>query len=154
MGCVVARCQGLQLKDFDWRRETSVVQHSKKGGSQRYPLQRATGDAILEYLTKARPRCADRHLFVTLHPPYRTVGRSVMWYLTSSRMKAARIQCRRTGPHSLRHACATRLLQKGASFKEIGDFLGHRSSGSAGIYAKVDLKALRAVANVNLGGLL
>src|SRR4029077_1375124 len=36
----------LQLKDFDWRRETFVVQHSKKGGSQQYPLQRATGDAI------------------------------------------------------------------------------------------------------------
>jgi site-specific recombinase XerD len=78
----------------------------------------------------------------------------VMWYLTSSRMEAARIHCRRTGPHSLRHSCATRLLQKGASFKEIGDFLGHRSSESAGIYAKVDLKALRTVANVDLGGLL
>jgi site-specific recombinase XerD len=144
----------LQLKDFDWRRETFVVQHSKRGGSQRYPLHHATGDAILEYLTKARPRCGDRHLFVTLHPPYRPVGRSVMWYLTSSRMKAARIHCRRTGPHSLRHSCATRLLQKGASFKVIGDFLGHRDSGSAGIYAKVDLKALRAVASVSLGGLL
>jgi integrase/recombinase XerD len=43
----------LQLKDFDWQRETFVVQHSKKGGSQLYPLQRATGDAILEYLTEA-----------------------------------------------------------------------------------------------------
>jgi integrase len=63
------------------------------------------------------------------------VGRSVMWYLTSSRMEAARIHCRRTGPHSLRHSCATRLLQEGASFKEIGDFLGHRSSESAGIYS-------------------
>ena len=42
----------LQLKDFHWRRETFVVQHSKKGGSQRYPLQWATGDAILEYLTR------------------------------------------------------------------------------------------------------
>jgi integrase/recombinase XerD len=144
----------LQLKDFDWQRETFLVQHSKRGGSQRYPLHRATGNAILEYLTKARPRCTDRHLFVTLHPPYRPVGRSVMWYLTSSRMEAARIHCRRTGPHSLRHSCATRLLQKGASFKEIGDFLGHRSSESAGIYAKVDLKALRTVANVDLGGLL
>jgi integrase/recombinase XerD len=81
----------LQLKDFDCRRETFVVQHSKRGGSQRYPIQRATGDAILEYLTKARPRCGDRHLFVTLHPLSRPVGRSVMWYPTSSRMKAARI---------------------------------------------------------------
>jgi site-specific recombinase XerD len=45
-------------------------------------------------------------------------------------------------------------LQEGASFKEIGDVLGHRGLESVGIYAKVDLNALRLVANLNLGGLL
>jgi site-specific recombinase XerD len=53
----------------------------------------------------------------------------------------------------LRHACATRWLQQGASFKEIGDLLGHRGLESVGIYAKVDLRALRDVAVVDLGGL-
>jgi site-specific recombinase XerD len=44
-------------------------------------------------------------------------------------------------------------LNQGASLKEIGDLLGHRSLESVGIYAKVNLPALRAVADVNLGGL-
>jgi site-specific recombinase XerD len=144
----------LLLSDFDWRQEVFVVNHSKKGGSQRYPLQREVGDAILHYLREARPRCACRHLFITLHPPYRPVGTSALWWVTSSRIKAAGLRFRHTGPHSLRHACATRLLQEGASFKEIGDVLGHRGLGSVGIYAKVDLNALRLVANLNLGGLL
>ena len=144
----------LQLSDFDWREEVFVVNHSKKGGSQRFPLQREVGDAILHYLREARPRCACRHLFVTLHPPYRPVGTSTLWSVTSSRIKAARLRFRHTGPHSLRHACATRLLQEGASFKEIGDVLGHRALESVGIYAKIDLNALRLVANVDLGGLL
>lgn len=144
----------LLLSDFDWRQEVFVVNHSKKGGSQRYPLQREVGDAILHYLREARPRCACRHLFITLHPPYRPVGTSALWWVTNSRIKAAGLRFRHTGPHSLRHACATRLLQEGASFKEIGDVLGHRGLGSVGIYAKVDLNALRLVANLNLGGLL
>lgn len=144
----------LLLSDFDWRQEAFVVNHSKRGGSQRYPLQRKVGDAILHYLKKARPKCACRHLFVTLRPPYRSVGTSTLWLVTSARIKAAGLRCRHTGPHSLRHACATRLLQEGASFKEIGDVLGHRRLESVGIYAKVDLNALRVVANVNLGGLL
>jgi site-specific recombinase XerD len=38
--------------------------------------------------------------------------------------------------------------------KEIGDLLGHRDAASAGIYAKVHLKALRRVADIDLGGLL
>jgi site-specific recombinase XerD len=144
----------LLLSDFDWRQEVFVVNHSKRGGPQRYPLQREVGDAILHYLREARPRCACRHLFVTLHPPYRPVGTSALWWITSSRIKAAGLRFRHTGPHSLRHACATRLLQEGASFKEIGDVLGHRGLESVGIYAKVDLNALRVVANVDLGGLL
>ena len=144
----------LLLSDFDWRQEVFVVNHSKGGGSQRYPLQREVGDAILHYLKEARPRCACRQLFVTLRPPYRPVGTSALWLVTSSRIKATGLRCRHTGPHSLRHACATRLLQQGASFKEIGDVLGHRGLESVGIYAKVDLNALRVVANVDLGGLL
>ena len=142
------------LSDFDWREEVFVVNHSKRGGSRRYPLQREVGDAaILQYLKKGRPRCACRHLFVTLNPPYRPLGAAALWTLTSRRLRAAGIQCRKRGPHVLRHACATRLLRQGASLKEIGDLLGHRSLQSVGIYAKVDLPALRAVAAVDLGGL-
>src|SRR5271157_611839 len=143
----------LMLSDFDWREEVFAVNHSKRGGSRRYPLQREVGDAILQYLKRGRPRCACRHLFVTLNPPYRPIGAEALWTLTSRRLRATGIQCRRRGPHALRHACATRLLQQGASFKEIGDLLGHRGLESVGIYAKVDLPALRAVAAVDLGGL-
>jgi site-specific recombinase XerD len=144
----------LLLSDFDWREEMFLVNHSKRGGARRYPLLRNVGDAILEYLRKGRPRCDCRHLFVTLDPPYRPVGPAPLWELTNRRMKALDIQCRRRCPHALRHARATRLLQQGASFKEIGDLLGHRSLESVGIYAKVDLPSLRAVANLDLGGLL
>jgi len=89
----------LLLSDFDWRQEVFVVNHAKKGGSQRYPLQREVGDAILHYLREARPRCACRHLFITLHPPYRPVGTSALWWVTSSRIKAAGLRFRHTGPH-------------------------------------------------------
>ncbi|PYX63054.1 MAG: hypothetical protein DMG78_32355, partial [Acidobacteria bacterium] len=65
-------------------------------------------------------------LFVTLQPPYRPIGAEDLWTLTSRRLKAVGIQCRTRSPRALRHACATRWLQQGASFKEIGDLLGHR----------------------------
>jgi site-specific recombinase XerD len=61
----------LLLDDIDWRDETFVVTHSKRGGSQLYPLRRDVGNAILKYLTKARPRTTCRNVFVTLRPPYR-----------------------------------------------------------------------------------
>ena len=58
------------------------------------------------------------------------------------------------GPHSLRRACATRLLDQGLTLKEIGDHLGHSHPDSTRLYAKVDLPHLRRVAEgVDLAGL-
>ena len=56
----------------------------------------------------------------------------------------------RRGPHSLRHAAAQHLLDQGMSMKVIGDFLGHRSLSSTAMYAKIDLNALREVADFDL----
>lgn len=144
----------LRLSDFDWRMETFTVTHSKRGGVQKYPLQREVGDAILAYIKKARPRSSSRNLFLTLHPPYRPIGTSALWKITSLRMQAAGIQSHRRGPHCLRHACATHLLQNGVSLKEIGDLLGHHNADSTRIYAKVNLVQLRRVAQFDLRGLL
>ena len=58
------------------------------------------------------------------------------------------------GPHALRHANATHLLEQGLSLKEIADHLGHRHPDTTRIYAKVDLAQLRQVADLDLGGLL
>ena len=52
----------------------------------------------------------------------------------------------RKGAHLLRHSLATDMLRKGASLDEIGEVLRHRSSDTTAIYAKVDLKSLRALA--------
>jgi site-specific recombinase XerD len=144
----------LLLCDFDWRSETFTVNHSKRGGVQKYPLQHEVGEAILAYIRKARPRSSCPNLFLTLNPPYRPIGTSALWKITSRNMQAAGIRCRPRGPHSLRHACATHMLEKGATLKEIGDLLGHRDSNSTRIYAKVHLPQLRRVADFDLGGLL
>jgi integrase/recombinase XerD len=145
---------GLLLSDFDWRADTITIGRRKGRGPQQYPLAAEVGDAVLDYLQHARPRCECRNLFVNLYPPHHPLGPSVIWEITSRRLRAVGIRCRRSGPHTLRHACATHLLQGGASLKEIGDFLGHRNADSAAIYAKVDLPTLRQVADFDLGGLL
>ena len=46
------------------------------------------------------------------------------------------------------------LLAKGLSLKEIGNHLGHQSPETTRFYAKVDLAALRTVADFNLKELL
>jgi len=144
---------GLRLDDFDWRSETFTVRRAKRGGIQHYPIQYEAGEAILDYLQRGRPKCESRLLFVSARRPYGRLSQSPMYHTVDVAMRKVGINLEHTGPHALRHACATRLLQKGSSLKEIADFLGHKDIKCVGIYARFDLQLMRKVANVSLAGL-
>lgn len=145
----------LRLEDLDWENERLIVCRSKpQAHTQGYPLVRTVGDAILRYLKEARPPCPCRELFVATKAPVQPLSNSAIWQLVSQRLRVLNLPLRHCGPHSLRHACASHLLSKGLSMKEIGDHLGHRSPAATAHYAKVDLVGLRQVAEFSLGALL
>ena len=152
-GLRAGEVSGLRLDDMDWEAETLRVRHSKTGSVDRYPLARGVGDAIIRYLREARPHCADRAIFLTLNAPIRPLGRTAVSNLVLRRMRRIGVDSRCRGAHSLRHACAQRLLDSGFSMHEIANFLGHRSLDSTAIYAKVRLVGLRTVADFDLEGL-
>jgi integrase/recombinase XerD len=142
----------LRLEDFDWQHETFVVTRVKGGRSQQFPIQYEVGEAIIRYLKTVRPQCTCRNLLVTLVLPYRPLIN--LGPIVQKELKRAGIASQNHGPHSLRHACATELLRKGTSLRNIADFLGHRDIRSVSIYAKYDLRSLRKVANFSITGFL
>jgi integrase/recombinase XerD len=144
----------LTLDDIDWRNETITVRRSKRGRTQQFPLQFEVGEALILYLQKGRPHCSCRSLFITRSTPYRPIRSGALWSITGKRMKALNIESKCFGAHSLRHACATQLLKKGSSLRDIADFLGHRDIKSVSIYAKYDIRSLRTLANFSLAGVL
>ena len=145
---------GLRLQDVNWGSEKVSIARPKQRRAQEYPLVSEAGEAILNYLQKARPRCAQREIFLTSKAPFRRLSQGALYHLVSTRLSALGIHLLRRGPHSLRHACGGHLVAEGFSLKEIGDHLGHRSAFATRIYAKVDLAGLREVANFDLGGLV
>jgi site-specific recombinase XerD len=146
-------CQ-LQLDDLDWEHELLRIRRVKKGPVQQLPLSHTVGSAILSYLQKVRPRGRCRELFLTLRAPLRPLARTSVSMMVIRSWRPLNVTLKHYGPHSLRHACATRLINQGMSLKEIGDQLGHRDVDTTRIYAKVDLPHLREVADFDLGGLL
>jgi site-specific recombinase XerD len=145
----------LTLDDFDWVNSTIQIRRSKQvRRTGVYPLSQSVGEAIIRYLKEVRPLSQHRELFLRLQAPLQPLSGAGLARVISVRMKALKIRLRHYGPHALRHACACRLLAEGVSMKAIGDHLGHASAASTGTYAKVDVKALRAVAEFSLEGLL
>jgi integrase len=145
---------GLRLEDIDWEHDQIMVRRPKQRLSQTYPLVPIVGDAIIRYLLDVRPKCSLREIFLTLRAPFRHISAGGLYHMTVTRMIALGVSSYRRGPHSLRHACAAHLISEGHSFKEIGDFLGHKSASATRIYAKVDMRGLREVADFDLGGVL
>jgi len=74
--------------------------------------------------------------------------------VVSNKLKPLNLKIKHHGPHALRHACATHLINDGVSLKEISNHLGHRMLDTTRIYTKVDLNSLRKVSEIELGDLL
>ena len=145
---------GLSLDDIDWEHERIRPPRPKQRKVGLYPLVGEVAEAIVRYLTRVRPRCASRAVFVTLRRPYRPLSGGGL----STQVRAAQLRLGQTlqryGPHGLRHANATYLLGEGFTLKEIGDHLGHTMVRATEIYAKVDVESLRQVGDVDLASLI
>ena len=146
--------RGLRLLDLDWERRLLRVRRSKSARVQEYPLTPTMSRTLKRYLKKGRPESHCPEVFLTLQAPFRRLSAGAVYDLIHSLMERLEINSPKRGPHALRHACATYLLNQGFSLKKVGDHLGHRSLSATQIYAKVDLNGLRAVADFDLGGLV
>lgn len=152
-GLRIGEVCALRLDDLDWASEKIRVRRPKTKRIQEFPLTAEVGNAILKYLQKVRPRSSSRFLFLSLHKPYRPMMTRGASCSIAIHIRGLGCQLPHYGPHSLRHACATHLLDEGFSLKEIGDHLGHSSPRSAQIYAKVERRKLGQVASVELSNL-
>jgi integrase/recombinase XerD len=141
----------LRLDQVDWQRRVIRVFRLKRRQPQVYPLLASVAEALARYIDIVRPITSHSEVFIGLNSPRRPLTRAGIYTVVSPRFLALGIEVVHRGPHALRHACATRLLAQGLTFKEIGDHLGHRSTSATRTYAKVDLAALRDVGDFDLG---
>jgi integrase/recombinase XerD len=137
----------LRLDDINWRGEAIHIRHSKTDAYTELPLLPVPGEAILNYLKKARPKSTHREIFLQLKAPYAPYKAGCAVYnMMRARLSeiGASVPGRR-GPHAIRHARAANLLQNQVSLKTIGDILGHESPESTTIYLKLATEPLREV---------
>jgi len=143
LGLRAGEVVAMRLDDLDWR-AGEVVVHGKGARDERLPLPVEVGESIAGYLRRGRPRHESRSVFLRANAPLGALGGAgVRWvvYLACDRSGLKRV-----GAHRLRHTTAAHLLQQGASLEEVAQVLRHRSVDTTAIYAKIDVRALSAVA--------
>lgn len=134
-------CCSLDLGDLDRQGETLRVRRGKGGKDRLLPLGTALARVLDHYLEEGRgklagPRPADPEaLFLTrfgtrMSPPH-------LAFRMKRCVRQAGFKAPLPTPHTLRHACATHLLENGADLREIQVFLGHEAVDSTQRYAQV-----------------
>lgn len=133
----------LTVRDIDWRNGLLHIRSTKTYQDRNLPLPEDVGHALVAHLRNRRSHPV--RVFEPRQPPF-TAERSYHHVGNTVRALLLRAGIVDRGVHALRHTAATAMVNRGASFKDIADVLGHRSLTTTLIYAKLDLASLAHVA--------
>jgi integrase len=133
----------LELDDVDWRRGELTVR-CKGRREDRLPLPTDVGEALSGYLAVRGRAEGSRRVFFTCRVPHGPILPGVVNEVLGRGCTRAGIA--HFGPHRMRHALAGELLRRGVGLVAISQVLRHQDLATTAVYAKVDLPALRRVA--------
>jgi len=146
-GVRIGQVRNLKLKDIRWHEGTINFSASKGGNPLSFSLEARVAKALLEYIKKDRKEAPFKEVFLTVRrPPKPFSNKNVLQSSFKLYYKRAKIVSEGRGAHAIRHAFATRLMEKRVPIKTIADLLGHRSIDATFIYTKVDIVRLRLLA--------
>lgn len=142
-----AELAALSLSHVEFESGTIRVRRGKGGRDRVVPAGRRALGWAARYLREVRPLLAasgapDAPFFVTgfgggFSPA--SLGHLVRRYLDEAGYRG------KGGPHLLRHACATHMLEGGANLPSIQRMLGHSRLDTTAIYTHVSAMRLRDV---------
>jgi integrase/recombinase XerD len=144
-GMRVSELTALDRDDVDL--ETRTVRCLGKGGKERVvPLGRHARAAVESYLVRARPALAARSVSTRGHPLFlsaagRRLSRQGLWKIVKSYAERIELPAGVT-PHTLRHSCATHMLDGGADIRVVQETLGHARLTTTQVYTAVSQERL------------
>jgi integrase/recombinase XerD len=134
---------GLKLCDIGYDEGLVFVRDGKGGKDRVVPIGQKSLEAVRRYVTEARSLLAAtdcEHLFVTrrgyLMGDY-TIRQGVIKVT-----QAAGIG-RHVKVHTIRHTCATHMLNNGADIRYVQELLGHACLSSTQVYTHVSIAKLK-----------
>jgi integrase/recombinase XerD len=133
------------LRVEDVRLDQQRAQVRGKGDKERIvPLGRQACEALEQYLARGRVALVkagggmQRWMFLSVRGKQLT--RQWVWEMVRSCSDG-----KHASPHTLRHSCATHMVEHGADLRSVQTFLGHADIATTQVYTHVALGHLKAV---------
>jgi integrase/recombinase XerD len=149
-GLRISELVALDVDDVDLDDGTAVVRRGKGRKARMVPLGRTARRALGEYLTLSRRELAARSspggaggaLFLNARGG--RLSRQGCWKILKMYARTVGLE-KRVSPHTLRHSCATHMLDGGADIRVVQELLGHASLATTQVYTLVSDRRLKEV---------
>lgn len=140
----------IKLTDIDWQRGEIKIVQSKTKKSVAVPLTNDVGEAIMEYILKARPESSHDNIFLRIRPPYQPFSNGVaVGDIYDHYRKIAglpRDAYDGKGFHSLRRYVGKSLITSGVTVELTAQLLGDTDIESTKKYIALDSEHLKECA--------
>ena len=144
-GLRISEALSLEIGDIDYEQGFVYIRHGKGGASRNVPIGESALEWLKRYLLEGRSKMErDCNPIVFLSHGGEKLSRQSAAAAIRSYVRSAGLPTWITA-HSLRHACATHMLQSGAKLPYIQEQLGHACMESTRIYLAVRSEELKNV---------
>jgi len=144
-GLRVSELVGLRLRQVNLN--SGVIRIRGKGNRERIvPLGEQAMDWISGYLSQSRKTLLSGRTSDFVFPTYRDdhMTRQACWHIIRRHALTAGIE-KPLSPHTLRHAFATHLVNRGANLRVVQLLLGHSDLSTTQIYTHVAAERLKSL---------
>lgn len=145
-GIRVSEACGIDLEDLDLKSLNVMIRHGKGNKERLIPFGSIPQKFLKLYVKKARPWFTQNDrgaLFLNAE------GRRLTTHASRNRfklhLKTVDLQDQGFTVHSLRHSCATHLLDNGADIRFVQELLGHESIQTTCIYTREVTRSLKKI---------
>lgn len=138
----------LKISDVDFESKTIDFIQKKTRVPQHLELLPDIEDALLSYISTARPVSDLQNVFLSLKPPFRAITTRTIYSLISRRFETSGIDTgeRKRGGHALRMTLASELVAEKVPYDAVRKILGHEDPVSIKHYVGFDIESLRSCA--------
>ena len=146
-GLRVSELISLKINDIDL--EVGYLRSFGKGGKERViPLGEVAVMYLKDYNQQVRPKLlidsSVDELFITRRG--RKMTRQAFWKILKDCVRQSGVTLS-VSPHTLRHAFATHLLERGADLRSVQEMLGHSDISTTQIYTHILQNRMREIFN-------
>ena len=143
-GLRIGEVATLTFANVDWAHRQFLLPDRKNGDPLILPLTPEAATALGNYILYERPQGVDSsHIFLTTQRPHAYRDGAHLACVVNEQIKRLGLEA---STRTFRHACAKQLIDQAVPLRSIQALLGHRSIESTRIYARIDVEALREVA--------